>query len=89
MFDGQRDALVLVYHPIKEKNRNLKDKFEAFAESLNVEGVENLLVGRYNGINESAVFKNPKKLPALIYFGSSEKDKEDKKVPPIKASSEY
>ena len=67
---------MLVYHPIKEKNRNLKKKFEAFAESLSIDGNQNLLVGRYNGINESAVFKNPKKLPALIHFTSSLKSEE-------------
>jgi len=27
-----------------------------------------LFVARYNGVNESEVFKNPSKLPALVLF---------------------
>ena len=37
VFDGRRDALVLVYHPVKEKNRKLKEKFDAFAKTLEKE----------------------------------------------------
>jgi hypothetical protein len=32
VIDSDRDALVLVYHPISEKNRGLKQKFEEFAK---------------------------------------------------------
>ena len=38
VYDGERDALVLVYHPLKEKNRGLKKKFEAFAKSQALNG---------------------------------------------------
>ena len=79
--------MVLVYHPIAEKNRKLKEKFDAFAKSLDKEEKEKLLVGRYNGINESPVFKNPKKLPALVYFSALKQEGEG--VPPIKEQIEY
>ena len=61
---------MLIYHPIAEKNRKLKEKFDAFAKNLDKDEREKLLVGRYNGINESPVFKNPRKLPALVYFSA-------------------
>ena len=38
VYDGKRDALVLVYHPHKEKNRGLKKKFEAFAKNHALNG---------------------------------------------------
>ena len=38
VYDGKRDALVLVYHPLKAKNRGLKKKFEAFAKNYAVNG---------------------------------------------------
>ena len=87
VFDGRRDALVLVYHPVKEKNRKLKEKFDAFAKTLDKEEQQKLLVGRYNGVNESPVFKNPKKLPALVYFSALKQEEEG--VPPIKEQIEY
>jgi len=31
VIDSEEDALVLIYHPLSEKNRGLKDKFERFA----------------------------------------------------------
>ena len=31
-----------------------------------------MLIARYNGVNESAVYKCPKKLPALVYFRRQE-----------------
>jgi hypothetical protein len=31
---------------------------------------KDLFVARYNGVNESEVFKNPDKLPALVLFKS-------------------
>lgn len=64
VFDSSRDSLVLIYHPLEHKNRGLKDKFESLAEHYN----GSVLLGRYSGVNESAVFKCPKKLPALVYF---------------------
>ena len=57
--------MVLVYHPIAHKNRGLKEKFEAFARQVDS---EKLKVARYSGINESAVFKSPEKLPAILHF---------------------
>ena len=74
VFDTKRDALVLVYHPIAHKNRGLKDKFEAFAKSVDS---ENLLVARLNGVNESAVFKCPAKLPAIVHFTRAEIEGEE------------
>lgn len=65
VYDTKRDALVLVYHPLAHKNRGLKERFEAFAAEVDS---EKLLVARYNGINESAVFKCPDKLPAIVHF---------------------
>lgn len=65
VFDTSRDVIVLVYHPLAEKNRGLKEKFDEFAKSVDQ---SSLLVVRYNGINESAVFKNPTKLPAIVHF---------------------
>jgi hypothetical protein len=32
VIDSDRDALVLIYHPLGEKNRGLKQKFEHFAK---------------------------------------------------------
>jgi hypothetical protein len=65
VIDSDQDVLLLIYHPLSQKNRGLKQKFESFAET---HAQVDLLIGRYNGINESAVYKNPQKLPALVYF---------------------
>ena len=62
---------MLVYHPLDHKNRGLKQKFEAFAKNVDQ---SKLLVARYNGVNESAVFKNPVKLPAIVHFTRSTED---------------
>ena len=35
------------------------------------------MIGRYKGINESEVFKNPDKLPALVYFRKSKSDENE------------
>ena len=59
------DALLLVSHPVKAKNGKLAERFEEFARR---EKREDLLVGRYKGVNESASFKSPEKLPAVLYF---------------------
>lgn len=32
VIDSDKDVLVLAYHPVSEKNRGLKQKFEKFAE---------------------------------------------------------
>ena len=68
VFDTKRDALVLIYHPIAHKNRGLKQLYEKFANSVDQ---SKLLVARYNGINESPVFKNPAKLPAIVHFSNN------------------
>ncbi len=65
VFDTKRDALMLIYHPVAHKNRGLKERFEALASSVDQ---TKLLVARYNGVNESAVFKTPQKLPAIVHF---------------------
>lgn len=77
VYDTKRDALVLVFHPIRHKNRGLKEKFEYFAKSVNQ---DQLLVARYNGVNESAVFKSPAKLPAIVHFSSVDMSSEDETV---------
>ena len=61
---------MLIYHPQSDKNRGLKQKFEHFAEATEagLTGLNDLQFFRYNGINESEVFKTPSKLPALVYF---------------------
>ena len=78
VYDTRRDALVLIYHPIPHKNRGLKEKFESYAKTVDQ---DQLLVARYNGVNESAVFKSPVKLPAIVHFSnvdmSSEGESED------------
>lgn len=58
--------LVLAYHPVSDKNRGLKQKFEKFAEK-NIQNTSLILV-RYNGVNESAVYRSPIKLPAIMLF---------------------
>jgi thioredoxin-like negative regulator of GroEL len=65
VFDSKKEALVLVYHPHSEKNRELKSKFESLAESMQD---SNMTIARYNGVNQSPVYKNPSKLPALVLF---------------------
>ena len=65
VIDSDKDALVLIYHPITEKNRGLKQKFEQFAKQKLKDSV---LIARYNGVNESQVYKNPQKLPAIVLF---------------------
>lgn len=69
VFDSKKDALVLIYHPLEEKNRGLKDKFEKLAEVL--EGTD-FTIARYSGVNESSVYKNPSKLPAIVLFKKSD-----------------
>ena len=69
VFDTKRDVLCLVYHPVAHKNRGLKQKFDELAKTVDQ---DKLLLVRYNGINESAVFKNPTKLPALVHFTSAD-----------------
>jgi hypothetical protein len=43
---------VLIYHPIKEKNRGLIEDFEHFAK-IESKNNKDLIIARYNGINES------------------------------------
>lgn len=63
VFDSDKDTLLLVYHPLSHKNRGLKQKLEEFAKEEH-----SYVVGRYNGVNESPVYKVPAKLPAIVYF---------------------
>lgn len=69
IFETQKDTLLFINHPTQEKNRKLLDFYEEFArvEKSKKEN-KNILFARFNGLNESATFKNPSKLPALIYF---------------------
>ena len=67
VIDQDRDSLVLIYHPVNEKNRGLKQKFENFAKTYRSSD-KNLLIARYNGVNESAVYQVPRKLPAIVLF---------------------
>ena len=52
ILESGKNAIVLFYHPIKDKNRNVCEQFEHFAEADSKKH-KNLIVGRYNGINES------------------------------------
>lgn len=63
VFGSDQDTLLLVYHPLSQKNRGLKQKLEEFAKVRHP-----FVVGRYNGVNESPVYKVPPKLPAIVYF---------------------
>jgi len=73
VIETKRDALVLIFHPNPEKNRGLKEKFEHFCQVAKAEGCP-LFLARYNGVNESEVFKNPKKLPALVLFKANKEE---------------
>ena len=61
----------MVTHPVKSKNRGLLESFEELVREERTEHPE-LLLARYNGVNESEKFKVPQKLPALIYFKKGE-----------------
>jgi len=63
---SQKPVLMLISHPVKAKNHDIKQKFEQFAKDHKES--KNLLVARYHGLNESAEFKNPSKLPAIVMF---------------------
>ncbi len=58
ILESKQDALVLIYHPTRNKNRALLDQYEEFVK---VEGRKNknLTFARYNGVNESSSFKSP------------------------------
>ena len=56
---------MLIYHPLSHKNRGLKEKFDFLADAKTDLDVQFF---RYNGLNESDVFKTPEKLPAILYF---------------------
>jgi len=73
VFNSSKEGIMLVYHPITDKNRGLKDKFDQFAYRHSNAGISYF---RYNGINESEVFKTPGKLPAILYFKSNGEVKE-------------
>ena len=76
VFNSSRDAIMLIYHPLSQKNRGLKQRFDRFADLEQTNGNSALQFFRYNGLNESEVFKTPSKLPAIIYFRRTEKDGE-------------
>jgi hypothetical protein len=67
VFTGNKaqDKLVLITHPNEKKNMGISDEFDKFAQSNKLDDVIPIL---YPGINESEVFKVPKKLPTIIYF---------------------
>jgi hypothetical protein len=67
VLNADTDTLVLVYHPVAEKNRGLKQRFERYASRA---GAHDVKMARMNGVNESPVFKVPSKLPALVLFRS-------------------
>ena len=67
---------MLIYHPLSQKNRGLKQKFDRFAERQVSNGNTALQFFRYNGLNESETFKTPSKLPAIIYFRKVDKEGE-------------
>ena len=67
VFDTKKDVLLLVHHPIKEKNRKMLDFYEEFSRTEKSKNKE-VLYARVKGVNESSTFKFPEKLPALIYF---------------------
>ncbi|CDW86371.1 UNKNOWN [Stylonychia lemnae] len=83
VMQGNKDAVVLVYHPIKEKNRELVDKFEEFVRTQDADqGISpdgQVVYGKYNGINESNTFKSPKQLPSILYF-KKVKDQDEKEI---------
>ena len=86
VLDNHKDALVLIYHPKKDKNRGLKQKLEALSEHV-TKTDQDILVARYNGVNESSAFKKPSKLPAIIYFRKDNVNPEDSK--PVKSQIVY
>ena len=57
---------MLITHPDAAKNRDLQSEFDKFAD-LYLED-KNIVPILYNGINESEMFKVPKKLPTFLYF---------------------
>jgi hypothetical protein len=67
IFNGNKaqDKLVLITHPNDKKNMGISDEFDKFAKLNQLDDVIPIL---YPGINESEVFKTPKKLPSIIYF---------------------
>ena len=71
VFNSSKDAMVLFYHPLTQKNRGLKERYEHFVKfSKSGDTESNLVFCRFNGVNESEVYRPPSKLPALVYFKS-------------------
>jgi len=56
VLSSKKDSLILIEHPLKEKNRGIVEEFELFAS---VNKFDNVTLGRYNGINECEKFKCP------------------------------
>ena len=66
VLESKKDVLLLVTHPIKDKNRDLLERYEELArDEISNSGI---LLAKYNGVNESQQFRSPQKLPALLYF---------------------
>ena len=54
VLDSKKDALVLISHPIKEKNRGLLQTYEELAREERTKPENSgLIIARYNGVNES------------------------------------
>jgi hypothetical protein len=54
VLESKKDVVLLITHPVKEKNRGLLEHFESLAreDRLKPEN-ENVLIAKYNGVNES------------------------------------
>jgi len=54
VLESKKDVVLLITHPVKEKNRGLLEHFECLAreDRLKPEN-ENVLIAKYNGVNES------------------------------------
>lgn len=75
VIQSKRDSVVLIEHPVKAKNGKILQQFEEIARVEKVkEANKNVLFARYNGLNESQRYKNPEKLPALIYVKAGGKE---------------
>ena len=59
------NKLILITHPQSKKNFGIDSNFEKFTEKNQD---SNLMATMMSGHNESESFKNPEKLPSIIYF---------------------
>lgn len=73
IFDSNKhlDKLVLITHPDGSKNFNIEAEFDSLAKRLQSKrSLKNCEFYLYNGLNENAKFKAPRKLPTLLFFRS-------------------